>query len=414
MDKSLELEFAKFETEVARTEMYGTMLDDALNMYNYVRYNGINRTFARLYGDNISSLLNRPIDINNIPVVGSPRDKLSLLFLVAMEDDATAGTGAATTAGATTGGTATTATPTTGTTTTTTQTTTGTNTAPAANNAKQKGIFAKIWAFIRRILGNIMKFFKGVFKKAMNLILFRSKQIDDEIKRLDLQNMKDVDVRVMDYKQVHHDFKRWYAAELTVTKIAKNLEQNIKSNPAELTKLSAAAKAELSKELKEVLKDVASDEAVRKSTDAAIAQAHGPLAGAGNPKFVNNMVTEINAVVNMIKKVQTLGAELQKTIETTSTPITSELKNLENNPSPDNKLKLNAYRQAAQVLLDMTKFAEKMTSWNGKKAEGVLKDLQNLGKAAGVESNANPAANKIEAESTELAAEAQTEKKINI
>ena len=37
MDKSLELEFAKFETEVARTEMYGTMLDDALNMYNYVR-----------------------------------------------------------------------------------------------------------------------------------------------------------------------------------------------------------------------------------------------------------------------------------------------------------------------------------------------------------------------------------------
>jgi len=407
MDKSLELEFAKFETEVARTEMYGTMLDDALNMYNYVRYNGINRTFARLYGDNISSLLNRPIDINNIPVVGSPRDKLSLLFLVAMEDDATAGTGTATTAGATT-----TATPTTGTTTTTTQTTTGTNTAPAANNAKQKGIFAKIWAFIRRILGNIMKFFKGVFKKAMNLILFRSKQIDDEMKRLDLQNMKDVDVRVMDYKQVHHDFKRWYAAELTVTKIAKNLEQNIKSNPAELTKLSAAAKAELSKELKEVLKDVASDEAVRKSTDAAIAQAHGPLAGAGNPKFVNNMVTEINAVVNMIKKVQTLGAELQKTIENTSTPITNELNNLEKNqnPSPDDKLKLNAYRQAAQVLLDMTKFAEKMTSWNGKKADGVLKDLQNLGKAAGVESN-NPAANNIEAASTELAAEAQAEKK---
>jgi len=401
MDKSLELEFAKFETEVARTEMYGTMLDDALNMYNYVRYNGINRTFARLYGDNISSLLNRPIDINNIPVVGSPRDKLSLLFLVAMEDDTTAGTGATTTAAPTTG------------TTTTTQTTTGTNTAPAANNAKQKGIFAKIWAFIRRILGNIMKFFKGVFKKAMNLILFRSKQIDDEMKRLDLQNMKDVDVRVMDYKQVHHDFKRWYAAELTVTKIAKNLEQNIKSNPAELTKLSAAAKAELSKELKEVLKDVASDEAVRKSTDAAIAQAHGPLAGAGNPKFVNNMVTEINAVVNMIKKVQTLGAELQKTIENTSTPITNELNNLEKNqnPSPDDKLKLNAYRQAAQVLLDMTKFAEKMTSWNGKKADGVLKDLQNLGKAAGVESNANPAENKIEAASTEMAAEAQAEKK---
>jgi uncharacterized protein YaaW (UPF0174 family) len=257
-----------------------------------------------------------------------------------------------------------------------------------------------------------MKFFKGVFKKAMNLILFRSKQIDDEMKRLDLQNMKDVDVRVMDYKQVHHDFKRWYAAELTVTKIAKNLEQNIKSNPAELTKLSAAAKAELSKELKEVLKDVASDEAVRKSTDAAIAQAHGPLAGAGNPKFVNNMVTEINAVVNMIKKVQTLGAELQKTIENTSTPITNELNNLEKNqnPSPDDKLKLNAYRQAAQVLLDMTKFAEKMTSWNGKKADGVLKDLQNLGKAAGVESN-NPAANNIEAASTELAAEAQAEKK---
>ena len=224
MDKSLELEFAKFETEVARTEMYGTMLDDALNMYNYVRYNGINRTFARLYGDNISSLLNRPIDINNIPVVGSPRDKLSLLFLVAMEDDATAGTGAATTAGTTT------AAPTTGT--TTTQTTTGTNTAQSANNAKQQGIFSKIWAFIRRILGNITKFFKGVFKKAMNLILFRRKQIEEEIKKLDLKNMKDVDVRVMDYKQVHHDFKRWYAAGLKVTKIAKNLEENIKSNPA--------------------------------------------------------------------------------------------------------------------------------------------------------------------------------------
>ena len=237
MDKSLELEFAKFETEVARTEMYGTMLDDALNMYNYVRYNGINRTFARLYGDNISSLLNRPIDINNIPVVGSPRDKLSLLFLVAMEDDATAGTGAATTAGTTT------AAPTTGT--TTTQTTTGTNTAQSANNAKQQGIFSKIWAFIRRILGNITKFFKGVFKKAMNLILFRRKQIEEEIKKLDLKNMKDVDVRVMDYKQVHHDFKRWYAAGLKVTKIAKNLEENIKSNPAELTKLSATAKAEL-------------------------------------------------------------------------------------------------------------------------------------------------------------------------
>lgn len=404
MDKSLELEFAKFETEVARTEMYGTMLDDALNMYNYVRYNGINRTFARLYGDNISSLLNRPIDINNIPVVGSPRDKLSLLFLVAMEDDATAGTGAATTAGATT-----TAAPTTGT--TTTQTATGTNTAPAANNAKQKGIFAKIWAFIRRILGNIMKFFKGVFKKAMNLILFRRKQIEEEIKKLDLQNMKDVDVRVMDYKQVHHDFKRWYAAGLKVNKIAKNLEQNIKSNPAELTKLSAAAKAEFNAELKEGLKEL-SDENTKKAAKADIAKDHGLLAGAGNPKFVNSMFTEIKAVVNMIGMIQKGGADLQKTIETTSTPITNELKNLENNknPSPDDKLKLNAYRQAAQVLLDMTKFAEKMTSWNGKKADGVLKDLQNLGKAAGVEPNNNPAATNVEAASTEMAAEAQAEK----
>ena len=409
MDKSLELEFAKFETEVARTEMYGTMLDDALNMYNYVRYNGINRTFARLYGDNISSLLNRPIDINNIPVVGSPRDKLSLLFLVAMEDDATAGTGTATTAGATT-----TAAPTTGT--TTTQTATGTNTAPAANNTKQQGIFSKIWAFIRRILGNIMKFFKGVFKKAMNLILFRRKQIEEEIKKLDLQNMKDVDVRVMDYKQVHHDFKRWYAAGLKVTKIAKNLEENIKSNPAELTKLSATAKAELNAELKEGLKELVSDDAVRKSTNFAIAKKQGPLAGAGNPKFVNNMVTEINAVIGMIGMIQQKGAELNNTITNASTPITNELKNLENkqNPSPDDKLKLNAYRQAAQVLLDMTKFAEKMMSWNGKKADGVLKDLQNLGKAAGVESNANPAANNIEEASTELAAEAQAEKKINI
>lgn len=405
MDKSLELEFAKFETEVARTEMYGTMLDDALNMYNYVRYNGINRTFARLYGDNISSLLNRPIDINNIPVVGSPRDKLSLLFLVAMEDDATAGTGAATTAGATT-----TAAPTTGT--TTTQTATGTNTAPAANNAKQQGIFSKIWAFIRRILGNIMKFFKGVFKKAMNLLLFRRKQIEEEIKKLDLQNMKDVDVRVMDYKQVHHDFKRWYAAGLKVNKIAKNLEENIKSNPAELTKLSAAAKAEFNAELKEGLKEL-SDENTKKAAKADIAKDHGLLAGAGNPKFVNSMFTEIKAVVNMIGMIQKGGADLQKTIETTSTPITNELKNLENNknPSPDDKLKLNAYRQAAQVLLDMTKFAEKMMSWNGKKADGVLKDLQNLGKAAGVESNANPAENNIEAASTELAAEAQAEKK---
>ena len=406
MDKSLELEFAKFETEVARTEMYGTMLDDALNMYNYVRYNGINRTFARLYGDNISSLLNRPIDINNIPVVGSPRDKLSLLFLVAMEDDATAGTGAATTAGATT-----TAAPTTGT--TTTQTATGTNTAPAANNAKQQGIFSKIWAFIRRILGNITKFFKGVFKKAMNLILFRRKQIEEEIKKLDLKNMKDVDVRVMDYKQVHHDFKRWYAAGLKISKIAKNLEENIKSNPAELTKLSATAKAELNAELKEGLKELVSDDAVRKSTNFAIAKKQGPLAGAGNPKFVNNMVTEINAVIGMIGMIQQKGAELNNTITNASTPITNELKNLENNknPGPDDKLKLNAYRQAAQVLLDMTKFAEKMMSWNGKKADGVLKDLQNLGKAAGVESNANPAANKIEAASTEMAAEAQAEKK---
>lgn len=405
MDKSLELEFAKFETEVARTEMYGTMLDDALNMYNYVRYNGINRTFARLYGDSISSLLNRPIDINNIPVVGSPRDKLSLLFLVAMEDDATAGTGAATTAGATT-----TAAPTTGT--TTTQTATGTNTAPAANNAKQKGIFAKIWAFIRRILGNIMKFFKGVFKKAMNLILFRRKQIEEEIKKLDLQNMKDVDVRVMDYKQVHHDFKRWYAAGLKVNKIAQNLEQNIKSNPAELTKLSAETKAKFNAELKEGLKEL-SDENTKKAAKADIAKDHGLLAGAGNPKFVNSMFTEIKAVVNMIGMIQKGGADLQKTIETTSTPITNELKNLENkqNPSADDKLKLNAYRQAAQVLLDMTKFAEKMMSWNGKKADGVLKDLQNLGKAAGVESNANPAANNIEEASTELAAEAQAEKK---
>lgn len=410
MDKSLELEFAKFETEVARTEMYGTMLDDALNMYNYVRYNGINRTFARLYGDNISSLLNRPIDINNIPVVGSPRDKLSLLFLVAMEDDATAGTGAATTAGATT-----TATPTAGTT-TTTQTTTGTNAAPAANNAKQQGIFSKIWAFIRRILGNITKFFKGVFKKAMNLLLFRRKQIEEEIKKLDLKNMKDVDVRVMDYKQVHHDFKRWYAAGLKVNKIAQNLEQNIKSNPAELTKLSAEAKAELNAELKEGLKDLVSDDAVRKSTNFAIAKKQGPLAGAGNPKFVNNMVTEINAVIGMIGMIQKGGADLTNTIENASKPINDELARLEKNknPSPDDKLKLNAYRQAAQVLLDMTKFAEKMTSWNGKKADGVLKDLQNLGKAAGVEPNANPAANKIEAESTELAAEAQTEKKTNI
>ena len=408
MDKSLELEFAKFETEVARTEMYGTMLDDALNMYNYVRYNGINRTFARLYGDNISSLLNRPIDINNIPVVGSPRDKLSLLFLVAMEDDATAGTGAATTAGTTT------AAPTTGT--TTTQTTTGTNTAQSANNAKQQGIFSKIWAFIRRILGNITKFFKGVFKKAMNLILFRRKQIEEEIKKLDLKNMKDVDVRVMDYKQVHHDFKRWYAAGLKITKIAQNLEQNIKSNPAELTKLSATAKAELNAELKEGLKELVSDDAVRKSTNFAIAKKQGPLAGAGNPKFVNNMVTEINAVIGMIGMIQQKGAELNNTITNASTPITNELKNLENNknPSPDDKLKLNAYRQAAQVLLDMTKFAEKMMSWNGKKADGVLKDLQNLGKAAGVESNANPAANNIEEASTELAAEAQAEKKINI
>lgn len=405
MDKSLELEFAKFETEVARTELYGTMLDDALNMYNYVRYNGINRTFARLYGDNISSLLNRPIDINNIPVVGSPRDKLSLLFLVAMEDDATAGTGAATATGATT-----TATPTAGT--TTTQTTTGTNAAPAANNAKQQGIFSKIWAFIRRILGNITKFFKGVFKKAMNLILFRRKQIEEEIKKLDLQNMKDVDVRVMDYKQVHHDFKRWYAAGLKVNKIAQNLEQNIKSNPAELTKLSATAKAELNAELKEGLKEL-SDENTKKAAKADIAKDHGLLAGAGNPKFVNSMFTEIKAVVNMIGMIQKGGADLQKTIETTSTPITNELKNLENNknPSPDDKLKLNAYRQAAQVLLDMTKFAEKMMSWNGKKADGVLKDLQNLGKAAGVESNANPAENKIEAASTEMAAEAQAEKK---
>ena len=401
MDKSLELEFAKFETEVARTEMYGTMLDDALNMYNYVRYNGINRTFARLYGDNISSLLNRPIDINNIPVVGSPRDKLSLLFLVAMEDDATAGTGAATTAGATT-----TATPTAGT--TTTQTTTGTNTAPAANNAKQQGIFSKIWAFIRRILGNIMKFFKGVFKKAMNLILFRRKQIEEEIKKLDLKNMKDVDVRVMDYKQVHHDFKRWYAAGLKVGKIAQNLEQNIKSNPAELTKLSADAKAAFNAELKEGLKELVSDDAVRKSTNFAIAKKQGPLAGAGNPKFVNNMVTEIYAVIGMIGMIQKMGAELSTTIENTSKPINDELARLETNKNPgaDDKLKLNAYRQAAQVLLDMTKFAEKMTSWNGKKADGVLKDLQNLGKAAGVESNANPAENKIEAASTEMAAEA--------
>ena len=408
MDKSLELEFAKFETEVARTEMYGTMLDDALNMYNYVRYNGINRTFARLYGDNISSLLNRPIDINNIPVVGSPRDKLSLLFLVAMEDDATAGTGAATTAGATTA-----TAPTAGTTTTTTQTTTGTNAAPAANNAKQQGIFSKIWAFIRRILGNITKFFKGVFKKAMNLILFRRKQIEEEIKKLDLKNMKDVDVRVMDYKQVHHDFKRWYAAGLKITKIAKELEQNIKSNPAELTKLSATAKAELNAELKEGLKDLVSDDAVRKSTNFAIAKKQGPLAGAGNPKFVNNMVTEINAVIGMIGMIQKGGADLTNTIENTSKPINDELARLEQNknPSPDDKLKLNAYRQAAQVLLDMTKFAEKMTSWNGKKADGVLKDLQNLGKAAGVESNANPAENKIEAASTEMAAEAQAEKK---
>ena len=406
MDKSLELEFAKFETEVARTEMYGTMLDDALNMYNYVRYNGINRTFARLYGDNISSLLNRPIDINNIPVVGSPRDKLSLLFMVAMEDDATAGTGAATTAGATT-----TAAPTTRT--TTTQTTTGTNTAPAANNAKQQGIFSKIWAFIRRILGNIMKFFKGVFKKAMNLILFRRKQIEEEIKKLDLKNMKDVDVRVMDYKQVHHDFKRWYAAGLKVGKIAQNLEQNIKSNPAELTKLSADAKAAFNAELKEGLKELVSDDAVRKSTNFAIAKKQGPLAGAGNPKFVNNMVTEINAVIGMIGMIQKMGAELSTTIENTSKPINDELARLENNKNPgaDDKLKLNAYRQAAQVLLDMTKFAEKMTSWNGKKADGVLKDLQNLGKAAGVESNANPAENKIEAASTEMAAEAQAEKK---
>ena len=406
MDKSLELEFAKFETEVARTEMYGTMLDDALNMYNYVRYNGINRTFARLYGDNISSLLNRPIDINNIPVVGSPRDKLSLLFLVAMEDDATAGTGAATTAGATT-----TAAPTTGT--TTTQTTTGTNTAPAANNAKQQGIFSKIWAFIRRILGNITKFFKGVFKKAMNLILFRRKQIEEEIKKLDLKNMKDVDVRVMDYKQVHHDFKRWYAAGLKVNKIAQNLEQNIKSNPAELTKLSATAKAELNAELKEGLKELVSDDAVRKSTNFAIAKKQGPLAGASNPKFVNNMVTEINAVIGMIGMIQKGGADLNNTITNASKPINDELASLERNknPSADDKLKLNAYRQAAQVLLDMTKFAEKMTSWNGKKADGVLKDLQNLGKAAGVESNANPAENKIEAASTEMAAEAQAEKK---
>lgn len=401
MDKSLELEFAKFETEVARTEMYGTMLDDALNMYKYVRYNGINRTFARLYGDNISSLLNRPIDINTIPVVGSPRDKLSLLFLVAMEDDATAGTGTATTAGATT------ATPTAGTT-----TTTQTNTAQSANNAKQQGIFSKIWAFIRRILGNITKFFKGVFKKAMNLILFRRKQIDEEIKKLDLQNMKDVDVRVMDYKQVHHDFKRWYAAGLKITKIAKNLEENIKSNPAELTKLSATAKAELNAELKEGLKELVSDDAVRKSTNFAIAKKQGPLAGAGNPKFVNNMVTEINAVIGMIGMIQKGGADLSTTIENTSKPINDELARLEQNknPSPDDKLKLNAYRQAAQVLLDMTKFAEKMTSWNGKKADGVLKDLQNLGKAAGVESN-NPAANKIEEASTEMAAEAQAEKK---
>ena len=407
MDKSLELEFAKFETEVARTEMYGTMLDDALNMYNYVRYNGINRTFARLSGDNISSLLNRPIDINNIPVVGSPRDKLSLLFLVAMEDDATAGTGAATTAGATT-----TAAPTTGTT-TTTQTATGTNAAPAANNAKQQGIFSKIWAFIRRILGNITKFFKGVFKKAMNLLLFRRKQIEEEIKKLDLKNMKDVDVRVMDYKQVHHDFKRWYAAGLKVTKIAKELEQNITSNPAELTKLSATAKAELNAELKEGLKELVSDDAVRKSTNFAIAKKQGPLAGAGNPKFVNNMVTEINAVIGMIGMIQKGGADLSTTIENASKPINDELARLEKNknPSADDKLKLNAYRQAAQVLLDMTKFAEKMTSWNGKKADGVLKDLQNLGKAAGVESNANPAENKIEAASTEMAAEAQAEKK---
>lgn len=348
MIDTLELECIEFDKEIANTLMQAHMLSNALNMYDYVRYNGINRTFVRLHDKRLSTFLNRPIDINKVPVTGSPNDKLSLLFLTAMEDDN-----------------------------------------PSENN---KGLFSRIYDFIVRTIQRIRDFFKRVFRKIVAKCFFNKDLIEKAIKDLDIKNMDGIDVRVMDYKQVAKTYNKYKIAmskmEYTLATILEKIQ---KHDTVELFENDDEIK-EFEKQIKEYRNEAyAADNAdtVRKTHEDILRD----LGHLKNP-VTATIRTDIRTILYMIEYVQSDAKELA-TIITKITDIihkdndtVKEMIETGINSKEDiaegihlNKRALKTMVPLIKICSECTAFVNEAMQWNGAMTKNCLTDIANIVKA---------------------------------
>lgn len=348
MIDTLELDCIEFDKEITNTLMQAHMLSNALNMYDYVRYNGINRTFVRLHDKRLSAFLNRPIDINKVPVTGSPNDKLSLLFLTAMEDDN-----------------------------------------PSENN---KGLFSRIYDFIVRTIQRIRDFFKRVFRKIIAKCFFNKERIEKAIKDLDIKNMDGIDVRVMDYKQVAKTYNKYkiamskmaYALVTILKKIQDHDTIKLFENDDEIK--------EFEKQIKEYRNEVyASDnaDAVRQNNEDILRE----LGHLKNP-VTATIFTDIRTILYMIGYVQS-GAKRLEALITQITDIIDKERDTVNemtrsgiNSREDIVEGVHLSNRGVKTMVPLIKICSECTAfvneamqWNGAVTKNCLTDVTNIIKA---------------------------------
>jgi len=352
MIDTLELECIEFDKEITNTLMQAHMLSNALNMYDYVRYNGINRTFVRLHDKRLSAFLNRPIDINKVPVTGSPNDKLSLLFLTAMEDD--------------------------------------------NSSENNKGLFSRIYDFIVRTIQRIRDFFKRVFRKIVAKCFFNKDLIEKAIKDLDIKNMDGIDVRVMDYKQVAKTYNKYKIAMSKMSYVLVTILDKIqKPDTVELFKDDNEIK-EFEKQIKEYRNEAyAADNAdtVRKNNEDILRD----LGHLKNP-VTATIRTDIRSILYMIGYVQSGAKELATSI-TKITDIIDKKKdtvkemdeaNIHSGEDVVKELNLGhqRFRRTYKTMIPLMKICSECTAfvneamqWNGAVTKNCLADIANIIKA---------------------------------
>ena len=373
---TLDMESANFRYEYENLKFEGAILDRILNMYNYVKRYGIDRSFLSLYNrdhqiDNFVGV--RFPACEDMDSVGNPRSPWSIRFIMAMEDDAPAanagGGGDQAQAAAPTDNQA-----------------AEQGNKPAANKGKANGFFAKIIAFVKRCVGNIIRFIKKVFKKAAAFILGFQGNVDKYLQALG--NETKIDVDVLNYKDVTQRAKMLDHVLRRIVEAVQNNNNAVDSsgnvNISTNTNIAREAVIQARAELDKVMEDI------------KVKGAGEQIAGNQHKiPWVSNTVTEMRNCIDIIVHMQKEAQSLMSLIEEKTTQINSKIESIQNDPSKQ-KL-IPGYKVQLQLYIDMCSIVEKLTKWNGDSVRNINHDIMaafNKAKGGGAgnpaeEANAN-------------------------